>query len=74
MTDPQPFHPRPQPEIEAELYRILDELVNADPTSEERVSWWGGQAVALLWALGAAHGDAIDAMYQTWRDRDREDG
>lgn len=65
-----PFRPRPQPELEAELLRLIDELQTADPTSAERVSWWGGQVVALLWALGAERGDAIEAMYQSWAGRD----
>lgn len=70
MSDRNIFHPRPQAELEAELLRLLDELQAADPASEERVSWWGGQVVAILWALGAERGDAIEAMYRVWRDRD----
>lgn len=72
MTQP-PFTLRPQADIEAELLRALDELCAAEPI-EERVSWWGGRAVALLWALGADELEAIGAMYQTWQERDRQYG
>lgn len=73
MTNPYLFRLRSQAELEAELLTAIDELLAADPTNEERVSWWGGQVVALLWALGTERGDAIETMYQTWRARDAID-
>ena len=72
MTAPRRFALRPQGEVERALYLALAELEQADPTDEERVSWWGGRVVGLLLALGAEEGEAIDAMYTAWRDRDRE--
>lgn len=70
MTPPTRFRLRPQSDIEAELLAAIAELCAADPTNEERVSWWGGQVVALLIALGAERGEAIEAMYRTWQARD----
>ncbi len=60
---------RPQPEVEARLLELIDSLASVDDTNEERVSWHCGQIVALLFALGAEHGQAVGVMYDLWRGR-----
>lgn len=62
------FRLRDQAAVEAALLAAIDELTTADPTNAERVSWWGGQVVAYLVALGAERGAAIEQMYRLWRD------
>ena len=65
---PPRFRLREQAAIEAALLAAIDELTAADPANAERVSWWGGQVVAYLVALGAEHGAAVGEMYRIWRD------
>lgn len=60
---------RPQPDIEARLLALIDSLASVDDTNAERVSWHCAQIVALLFALGAEHGQAVGAMYGLWRSR-----
>ncbi len=67
------FAIRSQGDLEAELLFVIERLQAADPANEERVSWWAGQALAYMIALGAERNEALRQVYMLWRSRNRKE-